>query len=164
MGEEWRASTPFQFFTSFDERWLADAVRTGRRAEFAAHGWKSSEVPDPQDPTTRASSALDWADLGRPGHGQMLDFYRELINTRRSEPDLASGDLEKVSVDFDESARWLVVHRGQVHVVCNLSSRSQPVPVGFDVDRVLVSWGRAPVVNREGIRLDGHDVAVVRTR
>ena len=29
MGEEWRASTPFAFFTSFEEEWLADAVRSG---------------------------------------------------------------------------------------------------------------------------------------
>ena len=34
MGEEWAASTPWQFFTSFEEDVLADAVRRGRRAEF----------------------------------------------------------------------------------------------------------------------------------
>ncbi len=35
MGEEWAASTPWQFFTDFDEPELAEAVRTGRREEFA---------------------------------------------------------------------------------------------------------------------------------
>ena len=53
MGEEWAASTPWQFFTSFDDDALADAVRRGRRAEFGAHGWSEDAVPDPQDPATR---------------------------------------------------------------------------------------------------------------
>src|SRR4029453_14794430 len=39
MGEEWAASTPWQFFSSFEEPELAEAIRTGRRAEFAGHGW-----------------------------------------------------------------------------------------------------------------------------
>ncbi len=55
MGEEWRASTPFAFFTSFEEDWLAEAVRSGRRAEFAAHGWDEADVPDPQDPATASA-------------------------------------------------------------------------------------------------------------
>lgn len=77
MGEEWRASTPFAFFTSFEEEWLAEAVRTGRRAEFAAHGWNEADVPDPQDPATRAHSVLDWSEPNAPGHNEMLHFYRE---------------------------------------------------------------------------------------
>ncbi len=48
MGEEWGASTPWQFFTDFDEPALAQAVRVGRREEFAEHGWDAEEVPDPQ--------------------------------------------------------------------------------------------------------------------
>ena len=39
MGEEWAASTPWQFFTDHQEPELAEAVRAGRRREFAEHGW-----------------------------------------------------------------------------------------------------------------------------
>ena len=84
MGEEWRASTPFQFFTSFDDQWLADAVRKGRREEFAAHGWTAEDIPDPQDPATRSASVLDWTETKTLGHTEMLEFYRELIKTRRA--------------------------------------------------------------------------------
>ncbi|HUR75630.1 MAG TPA: malto-oligosyltrehalose trehalohydrolase, partial [Sporichthya sp.] len=49
MGEEWAASTPWQYFTDHQEPELADAVREGRRNEFAEHGWSADEVPDPQD-------------------------------------------------------------------------------------------------------------------
>src|SRR3954452_9330709 len=52
MGEEWGASTPWRFFTDFDDPELADAVRNGRRQEFAEFGWDAEEIPDPQDPET----------------------------------------------------------------------------------------------------------------
>ena len=163
MGEEWRASTPFAFFTSFEEEWLADAVRSGRRGEFAAHGWDEADVPDPQDPATRDESVLDWREPTAPGHIEMLHFYRELIRVRRTQPDVASGDLRATSVAFDEAQRWIILSRGSVHVVCNLASRSQVVPFDGDVRHVLASWGRAPIVDERGVWLDGHDVAVVRT-
>jgi maltooligosyltrehalose trehalohydrolase len=94
----------------------------------------------------------------------MLDYYRELIKTRRREPDASSGDLGATQVEIDEGSGWLIMHRGRVHVVCNLRPRAQIVPLeGLLIDRVLVSWGRAPVVDEHGIRLDGHDVAVLRS-
>jgi len=37
MGEEWGASTPFQFFTSHPEPELGEATATGRIKEFADH-------------------------------------------------------------------------------------------------------------------------------
>jgi maltooligosyltrehalose trehalohydrolase len=163
MGEEWRASTPFTFFTSFEEEWLGDAVRSGRRAEFAAHGWDEADVPDPQDPATRASSVLDWREPTAPGHIEMLHFYRELIRVRRTQPDVASGDLRDTSVTFDEAAQWLILSRGAVHVVANFAGRAQVVPFAREARHVLASWGRAPVIDGHGVGLDGHDVAVVRT-
>ena len=137
----------------------------GRREECAAHGWTAEDLPDPQDPATRSASVLDWTQITKPGHTEMLDFYQELIKTRRGEPDARSGDLRATEVDVDEADGWLIMHRGHVHVVCNFRPRSQVVPLkGLMVDRVLVSWGRAPVVDESGVWLDGHDVAVLRTR
>src|SRR5690606_23703111 len=60
MGEEWGATTPFQFFTSHPEPELGEATAKGRKAEFAAHGWNSDDIPDPQDPQTFLRSKLDW--------------------------------------------------------------------------------------------------------
>ncbi|MEJ7707060.1 MAG: hypothetical protein WKF82_07115 [Nocardioidaceae bacterium] len=48
MGEEWAASTPWQYFTDHTDMTIARAVRRGRRDEFASHGWSRWEVPDPQ--------------------------------------------------------------------------------------------------------------------
>ena len=65
MGEEWGAGTPWQFFTDHPDPELAEAVRTGRRREFAAHGWAEEDIPDPQDPATRDRSCLDWSEPRR---------------------------------------------------------------------------------------------------
>lgn len=163
MGEEWRASTPFQFFTSFDEKWLADAVREGRRGEFASHGWDENDVPDPQQPETREASVLAWEEVSQAEHIAMLEFYRQLIALRRSEPDLASGDLTDSQVQVDDAARWLTLTRGAFVIVANLAAKSQVVPVQCDGAQVVASWGAPPVLQTGGIRLDGHDVAVLRT-
>lgn len=164
MGEEWRASTPFQFFSDFEEEWLAEAVRTGRRAEFAAHGWGEQDVPDPQSALTRLASTLRWAELGLPEHAEMMSHYRSLIAIRRSEPDIASGDLTAVRVGFDEDRRWIVVSRGRVHVVANLAESAQTVPFAHDVEQTLLGWRRAAPHVPGGFALDAHDVVVVRSR
>jgi maltooligosyltrehalose trehalohydrolase len=52
QGEEWGASTPFQYFTDHEDPELGRAVSEGRRSEFSAFAWSAEEVPDPQDPAT----------------------------------------------------------------------------------------------------------------
>jgi maltooligosyltrehalose trehalohydrolase len=52
QGEEWGASTPFQYFTDHEDPKLGRAVSEGRRSEFSAFAWSAEEVPDPQDPAT----------------------------------------------------------------------------------------------------------------
>jgi maltooligosyltrehalose trehalohydrolase len=163
MGEEWRASTPFRFFTSFEEEELAEAVRAGRRREFAAHGWAASEVPDPQDPATREASVLRWDELGKEDHAAMLAFYRRLIELRRTEPDIASGDLTGIECRFDEDARWFVMSRGCVHVVANLAATAQQVPVPDGPVKLLTTWGAVPGTSPSGLLLEPDTVAVVRS-
>ena len=83
MGQEWAASTPFQFFTDHNAE-LGRAVSEGRRAEFEDFPGFSGEVPDPQDPATFRRSTLDWAEPERPGHAHTLALYRALLALRRS--------------------------------------------------------------------------------
>ena len=72
MGEEWGASTPFQFFSSHPEPELARATAEGRKAEFADHGWDADDIPDPQDPQTFQRSKLDWAEVDADEHAPLL--------------------------------------------------------------------------------------------
>ncbi len=118
MGEEWAASTPWQFFASFPDPELADAVRTGRRREFGRHGWGESDVPDPMDPATFERSTLDWSQLDDPDHRDVLELYRSLIALRREHPELSDPSLADFRVDVADDDSWIVMHRGrfQVHV------------------------------------------------
>lgn len=128
MGEEWAASTPWQFFASFPDPGLADAVRTGRRREFAEHGWGASEVPDPMDPATVAASRLDWSEVDEPGHARVLATYRALIALRREHPELSDPRLDAFAVEQDD--RVVVLHRGRIRLVCNLGTTPVNLPEG----------------------------------
>jgi maltooligosyltrehalose trehalohydrolase len=169
MGEEWAASTPWQFFTSFDDDQLADAVRRGRRAEFGAHGWSEDAVPDPQDPATRDTSVLDWDEAGDGHHARMLTWYAACIGLRRELLGDGPTRFTDVTVAHDEDARWVVVthtadERPAYAVAANLADLSQEVPVGgTDRADVLVAWDDVGTELREGaVRLPAHSVAVVR--
>jgi malto-oligosyltrehalose trehalohydrolase len=128
MGEEWGADTPWQYFTDHTDPALARAVRDGRRAEFATHGWAAGDVPDPQDRATFLRSKLDWTQPDREPYARMLAWYRELLALRRAHPELGDPALRRVQIDYDERARWLVVHRGPFRVAANLGSASVAVP------------------------------------
>lgn len=84
MGEEWQASTPFQYFVDFPDPELSRAVRDGRRLEFAGFGgFAAEEVPDPTDPQTLARSRLDWAEIAREPHSEVLAETKSLLRLRQ---------------------------------------------------------------------------------
>lgn len=158
MGEEWASSSPFQFFSSHPEPELARATAEGRKREFAEHGWDADEIPDPQDPATFERSKLHWDEKDGGDHARLLGFYRDLITLRRSESDMADPWLDHLRVDYDEDARWLVMHRGALSIACNLGAEPVDVPVTGDV---VLAWDE-PTVGNETARLGGHSVAVLR--
>jgi maltooligosyltrehalose trehalohydrolase len=87
MGEEWGARTPFLFFTDFHAE-LADAVREGRRREFAstaafADPVLRARIPDPNAEYTFAQSMPDFAEARSEEHAEWLNFYRNLLRQRR---------------------------------------------------------------------------------
>ena len=91
MGEEWAASTPFLYFVDFSEdQALADAVREGRRREFAnfkafAEQQGERDIPDPTAEDTFVASRLDWSEARRPPHAEVLGQTRELLALRARE-------------------------------------------------------------------------------
>ncbi|OMC56526.1 malto-oligosyltrehalose trehalohydrolase [Mycobacterium sp. IS-836] len=161
MGEEWGASTPFQFFSSHPEPELARATAEGRKAEFAEHGWDAStkgEVPDPQDPQTFLRSKLNWDEVSSGEHAPLLRLYRDLIALRRTEADLADPWLDHLAVDYDEEQAWIVLHRGRLRIACNLGAGQVTVPVAGDL---VLAWGE-PTVGGETTELPAHSLAILR--
>ncbi|QOY85253.1 malto-oligosyltrehalose trehalohydrolase [Paludibaculum fermentans] len=87
MGQEWAATTPFQFFTDHNEQ-LGPLVSDGRRREFAHFPEFSDEasrtsIPDPQADDTFLRSKLRWREREQPEHQAMLRWYTRLIQLRR---------------------------------------------------------------------------------
>ncbi len=79
MGEEHLEERPFQYFVSHGDPDLVEAVRTGRREEFAAFGW-AEEPPDPQAEQTFRDCVLS-----TPGPEGMRhrEFVASLLRLRR---------------------------------------------------------------------------------
>jgi len=86
MGEEWAAPEPFLFFSDLGPD-LAPLVAEGRRREFArfpefAGAARQERIPDPQAPTTRERSVLDWRRRDDGPHKEWLALHRELLRLR----------------------------------------------------------------------------------
>jgi malto-oligosyltrehalose trehalohydrolase len=158
MGEEWGAETPFAFFTDHVDPDRARDVSEGRRQEFARHGW--TESADPQDPETYRTSILDWAEPGKARHRELLDWYRALIALRRTRPELTDPRLTEVTVDFDETARWLVLTRGALCVAANLGAEPVRLPAPATAALLL---GSEPAVRLDeaGLALPGASMAIL---
>ncbi|TWG53805.1 malto-oligosyltrehalose trehalohydrolase [Aminobacter sp. J44] len=85
MGEEWGERRPFLFFADYHGS-LADAVREGRRKEFAhfkGFGRDPKLIPDPNDLKTFKASRIDWSQLETDEGRARLEEVRALLALRR---------------------------------------------------------------------------------
>ncbi|MFI6427772.1 malto-oligosyltrehalose trehalohydrolase [Promicromonospora sp. NPDC050880] len=184
MGEEWGATTPFQYFSDHEEPELAAAISRGRAAEFGGHGWAELYgadvvVPDPQARSTFEASRLDWGEASSEGGARMLELYRGLVGLRRAEAAVASGDpsgtsvrvqdgalvLTRVAVGPSRGARVdvvLAVREGAVSVVVDRGGE----PARVVLDSGVVLGGAAAVVESgvggTTVTVSGPGVVVLR--
>jgi maltooligosyltrehalose trehalohydrolase len=158
QGEEWAASTPFQFFTSHPEPELGAATAEGRIAEFERMGWDPAVVPDPQDPATYERSKLDWDELGTGRHARTLSAYRRLAALRRSLPQLTDPAFDRTACTADEETRLFTMRRGDLEVVVNFGD----APATVDVTGSVLHFGTGPEVTLDGtLSLPAHAGALV---
>jgi maltooligosyltrehalose trehalohydrolase len=160
QGEEWAASTPFQFFTSHPEPDLGRATAEGRIKEFERMGWDPAVVPDPQDPATFERSRLDWTELADDRHARMLGVYRRLAELRRTLPELTDPAFGSVSCTVDEQARVFRMRRGGVEVVVNFGDEPAVVDTAGEL---LFDTGTGAAPGPNGLALRPHAGALLRT-
>jgi malto-oligosyltrehalose trehalohydrolase len=146
MGEEWHSPRPFKFFCDFGPE-LADAVRDGRRKEFAhfeafsdAVGRES--IPDPQALATFEDSKLDWERLAEPRHAATLRWYRDLLAVRKRHivpllPALAQAGEFSIVDDGAVIVRWRAASGALLTLMANLSARSTR---GFPAEHGSLLW------------------------
>ena len=161
QGEEWAASTPFQFFTSHPEPELGKATAEGRIAEFEKMGWDPAVVPDPQDPATFQRSKLDWSELDTGRHARLLETYRQLAALRRSRPELTDPSFASVSCEVDEERRVFRMRRGSLLVVVNFGDQPASVDVGGRAELLFETGAGVKVSNTGTVSLPPHAGALV---
>lgn len=160
QGEEWLSSSPFQYFTDHQDAELGRAVSEGRRSEFSSFGWDPQDVPDPQDETTFRRSKLDWEELDREPHREVLSWYRDLISLRRRLEGVGAGPL-LTTVSYDEGAGWLVMRRPGYVVVVSFARETTKIPLGSSRRReLLLASGSAELVG-DHLALAAESVAVL---
>jgi maltooligosyltrehalose trehalohydrolase len=160
MGEEYGATTPWQFFTSHPEPELGKATAEGRIKEFERMGWDPAVVPDPQDPETFNRSKLNWAEAAGGDHARLLDLYRALTALRRTTPELAGLEFADTVVDFSEDERWLRFRRGDVQVALNFSE--QAVKLGDTAGSVLLATEEATALHGGALVLAPWSAAILK--
>ena len=108
MGEEYGETSPFQYFTSHEDKDLIEAVRRGRREEFVEFGWDAAEIPDPQSEATFNISKLHHELRDQNPHRALRLLYQELIRFRRANNLGAEANLE---ITENEALQVLTVFR-----------------------------------------------------
>ncbi len=168
MGQEWNASTPFQFFTDQPEE-LGRAVTEGRRKEFEYFAkFSAEELPDPQAVETFERSKLEESQRERAPHAGVYALYRELLRLRREDPRLrertrGSWDAQPIG----DAVR--LVRRGPDSSVCVIVNVRGTARHELERDAQLLLWteeprfgGSAPVapVHDGWLVLEGPQAAV----
>jgi malto-oligosyltrehalose trehalohydrolase len=154
MGEEYGETNPFFFFTDFDGE-LADAVRNGRRREFAkflhfSDPEKQKQIPDPNAEETFTRSKLDW---NKVEGSKWLPFYKDLLKLRQEKlvPLLreAGGNAGKIvsSEDGILAVDWKLGNK-RLMLRANLSDADASVPAASG--SILFSVGGEGAVSTDG--------------
>ncbi len=131
MGEEYGETAPFQYFIDHSDPQLINAVRDGRRREFAAFGWQE-DPPDPQDEAIFKAAGLNRSLRQTGPNGVLLSFYRELIRLRTTIPALARLSKKHLEAAADLDHRLLWVRRrgaGDVFLVFYFGQKQKNMPL-----------------------------------
>ncbi|MDR3098752.1 MAG: malto-oligosyltrehalose trehalohydrolase [Paraburkholderia sp.] len=150
MGEEYGSTQPFQFFTAFEGE-LAEAVREGRRKEFAAFSAFSdaaqrARIPDPNDPQTFVNSSPPADAPLDEEQRAWMHFYKSALTVRarllmprlRDARPLGASVLTNAAGHVVNAlvARWRLADGETYTIALNLSPegiRIDPQPAGMVV-------------------------------
>jgi maltooligosyltrehalose trehalohydrolase len=137
MGEEYAASQPFLYFCDYQGE-LAEAVREGRRSEFAgfaafADAQAREKIPDPNAAATFERSRLDWSERDREAHAQHLSDVRRLLHVRAQHIAPRIAAIQPGAASFEvEGARlkltWPLAQDGCLLLLANLGDLDSRAP------------------------------------
>jgi len=138
MGEEWAETRPFLFFTDHHDE-LADAVRNGRRREFAhfaafADPAQREKIPDPNAESTFLASVPYQPEHPTPQQAQTMALYQQALRLRAEHivpriPGAAAIDAEPLGT-AGVRASWRMGDGAVLTVAANFGERAQPCAPG----------------------------------
>lgn len=139
MGEEYGEDAPFLYFVSHTDPNLVEAVRAGRKREFA-HFHLEGEYVDPQGEETFQRSQLQWETRNEGKHKILRDLYQHLIQLRRTIPALKKLDKQNLEVTTLEDEKLLLLHRwsSDSQIFCFMNFNEQAVK--FTPELPDVKW------------------------
>ncbi|MEH2052975.1 malto-oligosyltrehalose trehalohydrolase [Nostoc sp.] len=144
MGEEYGETAPFIYFVSHSDPDLIQMVRAGRKEEFEAFHY-ADDPPDPESVETFLSSKLNWELRHNGKHKVLWDWYRQLINLRKTHPALLNQDRNFIQATSDEDKQLVIVRRWceSSELIFAMNFNSSPVtltlPSQHDVHKILDS-------------------------
>jgi maltooligosyltrehalose trehalohydrolase len=144
MGEEYGETRPFPFFCSFEDPELIEAVRRGRREDYAASYGLHGEVPDPQSEETFHAAQLSWQWPEGTHHAGLRRLYEEMLAARRAWPALRDRKQTVArAVQSSDGGDMLILERGGrggIVAIANLTNRPQTRPqIDLASRRLLLS-------------------------
>lgn len=150
MGEEWAASTRFPYFCDFGEE-LNAAVREGRKREFGHDPDQAGLLEDAPDPTkekTFLSAKLDWDEIGRGEHQDMLAHYRRLIALRQKHVIPLLDDIGSQRAEYRVhggvvDVRWFAGERRLI-LLANTAESEASVDIPVEATRIFPEHRTAP--------------------
>ncbi|WP_437919865.1 malto-oligosyltrehalose trehalohydrolase [Sphingobacterium sp. LRF_L2] len=152
MGEEWNASTPFQYFVSHSDIELIAAVREGRKKEFRDFH-QNENTPDPQEISTFTRSVLNWNELKKKNHISMFLYYKALLDLRKTNKLLNNIERNHVAVEHDIARELIVltIENDQSQLKCFMNFSTEVQWVDF---RCTADW--ALLLDTEELAWGGH--------
>lgn len=168
MGEEYGEEAPFQYFVSHSDPELIEAVRKGRREEFAAFQWEG-EVPDPQDEATFLCSKIHLDLRHNEKHRILFEFYKTLIRLRKEIPSLSVHDKKGIDIKAFEKEKVILIKRKceEERTTCIFNFNDKPIEVETAIEKgswekVFASaseeWGGMGALVPESILSSGSEV------
>ena len=112
MGEEYGEDAPFLYFISHTDPDLVQAVREGRKREFAAFHLEG-EPPAADSQATFDRCVLNWDQCREGHHSTLRAFYKTLIELRQWFTPLTNFDRNALEINYDVDHGWLMVRRWQ---------------------------------------------------
>ncbi len=128
MGEEYGEDAPFLYFVSHTDADLVEAVRQGRKREFAAFH-AEGEFIDPFSLDAFYQSQLKWEKRQEGKHKVLLELYQHLIQLRRTLTALKSLDKQNLEASVIEEQKILFLRRGsnESQILCLMNFNDKEV-------------------------------------